>query len=313
MRKLALSSLALAALALAPLPGVLAQGGAGPVPPAPVPPVPVPPAAPQAPAMTPAASQALAQRLFDEAVRWVAKGQAGLAKVTDFTVALDARMIVDNTRHEGPMRLWLQLPDLFRQELTMSNVTTTKIMNRGMLYVREGTGTFRNMNRTADGAGSLKQAQEDMVRLEDLTKFLTLEGLKGPGVVFEFDGQRKPSGSYARKDGDQTWMKIVRKAPGKPNISFWLAHETDPQGLPRATYPGVVRVDGDPAQNVPTEDFILQDWTDSPPNQPRAYRYPRKIVAFQIKPGQEPLNFLNAVVEDLKINTGIDATRFEPR
>jgi len=310
MRTLALGTLALATLCAAPLPLLGAQGGAGPVPPAPVPP-PLP--APQAPAMDPAAGQAFAQRLFDEAVRWVAKGQAGLSKVTDFTVALDARYVVDNTRHEGPMRLWLQLPDLWRQEMTMSNVTTTKIMNRGMLYVREGNDAFRNMNRTADGAGALKQAQEDMIRLEDLTKFLTLEGLKGPGVTFEFDGQRKPWGSYARKDGDQTWLKIVRKAPGKPNISFWLAHEADAQGVARATYPGVVRVDGDPAQGVPTEDFILQDWADSPPNQPRAYRYPRKIVGFQIHPGKEPMNFLTAVVEDLKINTGIDATRFEPR
>lgn len=310
MRTLALGTLALATLCAAPLPLLGAQGGAGPVPPAPVPP-PLP--APQAPAMDPAAGQAFAQRLFDEAVRWVAKGQAGLSKVTDFTVALDARFELDNTRHEGPMRVWLQLPDLYRQELTMSNVTTTKVMNRGLLYVREGTGPFRPMNRTADGAGAVKQAQEDMVRLEDLTKFLTLEGLKGPGVVFEFDGRRKPSGTYARKDGDQTWMKIVRKAPGKPNITFWLAHEADAQGITRATYPGVVRVDGDAAQGIPTEDFILQDWVDSPPDQPRAYRYPRKIVAFQIKPGLEPINFLNAIVEDLKINTGIDATRFEPR
>ncbi|MFM8980299.1 MAG: hypothetical protein ACKOSS_07550 [Planctomycetia bacterium] len=313
MRSIALGSLALAALALAPQPGVLAQGGGGPVPPAPLPPTPVPPRVAPQPPMDAAAGQAYAQRLFDEAVRWVAKGQPGLAKVTDFTVSLDARYVVEATRHEGPMRLWLQLPDLYRQEMTMSNVTTTKIMNRGMLYVREGNDAFRNMNRTADGAGALKQAQEDMIRLEDLTKFLTLEGLKGPGVTFEFDGQRKPSGSYARKDGDQTWLKIVRKAPGKPNISFWLAHEADAQGVAHATYPGVVRVDGDPAQGVPTEDFILQDWADSPPNQPRAYRYPRKIVAFQIQPGKEPLNFLTAVVEDLKINTGIDATRFEPR
>lgn len=305
-RSLALASLALAGLTVCPLPSLSAQGGPGPV-----------AAPPQQPPQQPAANaaganQAFALRLFDEAVRWVAKGQQGITQVKDFTVALDAKFDLDGVRHEGPMRLWLQLPDLYRQEMTMSNSMTTKVMNRGNLYVRNATGAFTHMNRTADGAGSIRQVQDDMERLTDLTTFLTLEGLKGPGVVFEWEGEKSPSGTYARPDGG-TWAKIVRKAPGRPNIAFWLGHTRDAQGGMHATYPGVVRVDGDPVQNIPTEDFILQDWRDSPPDQPRAYRFPRRIMAFQIRPGQPSVNFLTAVVTDLKINTGIDPTRFEPR
>ncbi len=307
IRTLVLVPLSLAALALCPLPGLDAEGGAGPV-------APRPPAAPAPnPAPNPAGpNQAMALRLFDEAVRWVAKGAQGITQVRDFTVALDAKFDLDGTRHEGPMRLWLQLPDLYRQEMTMSSSMTTKVMNRGNLYVKDAAGQFRHMNRTPDGATSIKQVQDDMERLSDLTTFLTLEGLKGPGVVFEYEGEKSPSGSYARPDGG-TWAKIVRKAAGRPNIYFWLAHTKDAQGVMHATFPGVVRVDGEPASNIPTEDFLLQEWREAPPGQPRPYLFPRKILAFQIRPGQQPLNFLTAIVTDLKINTGIDPTRFEPR
>src|SRR5688572_1628188 len=84
-------------------------------PPAGQPPVGQPPAgAPGAP--VPGATHALASRLFDEAVQWVARGQAGIQKVRDFYVALDAYFALEGTKSEGPMRLWLQTPDLLRQE-----------------------------------------------------------------------------------------------------------------------------------------------------------------------------------------------------
>jgi hypothetical protein len=306
IRTLVLVPLSLAALALCPLPGLDAEGGAGPVAPRPPAPVPAP-----APAPNPAGPNQAMYRLFDGPCAG-AKGAQGITQVRDFTVALDAKFDLDGTRHEGPMRLWLQLPDLYRQEMTMSSSMTTKVMNRGNLYVKDSAGQFRHMNRTPDGATSIKQVQDDMERLSDLTTFLTLEGLKGPGVVFEYEGEKSPSGSYARPDGG-TWAKIVRKAAGRPNIYFWLAHTKDAQGVMHATFPGVVRVDGEPASNIPTEDFLLQEWREAPPGQPRPYLFPRKILAFQIRPGQQPLNFLTAIVTDLKINTGIDPTRFEPR
>ena len=71
-------------------------------------------------------------------------------------------------------------------------------------------------------------------------------------------------------------------------------------------------MDGDAAKNIPTEDYILKEWQDPPPDQPRAYRYPRKIQAWQILGQQQPVRFLSATVDDLKINAGIDPSRFLP-
>src|SRR5262245_62630727 len=105
-----------------------AQPPAGGQPPA----APNPGGVPAAPA--PGASQALASRLFDEAVQWVARGQAGIQKVRDFYVALDAKFELGDTHSEGPMRLWLQVPDLFRQEMTISNTPQTQILNKDQLW-----------------------------------------------------------------------------------------------------------------------------------------------------------------------------------
>ena len=170
---------------------------------------------------------------------------------------------------------------------------------------------LKHMNRTADGQGALQQAQEDRERLLTITTFLTLQGLKGPGVTFEYLGETNPSGSYARQEGG-SWAKLVRKAPGRPNITFWLAHVADAQGLMRATYPGVVRVDGEPQNNIPTEDYILQDWADRPSDPPRPLRFPRKILAFQIRPDQPPLNFLRAAVAHIEIDAAIHPPPYAP-
>lgn len=305
----------------APPAGPGGQPGARPVPGQPVPGQPVPaqpvpgqpPAVPGAgqPAPQPGAAQALAQRLFDESVRWVARGQQGIQQVRDFYVSLEAKLDLEQTHSEGPMRLWLQTPDLYRQEMTLSNSMQTKILNKGSLWIAGNDGKFVNMLRTADGANALRQANDDLERLVDITTFLTLQGLKGPGVTFESEGEKAPSGAYARPGGG-TWWKIVRKALGKPNITFWLAHFSDAAGTVHATFPGVVRVDGEPQSNIPTEDYLLQNWDDQPGEPARTFRYPRKILAFQSRPGQAAVNFLTAVVTDIKINQGIDATRFLP-
>jgi hypothetical protein len=301
---LLLPSVGLAALLALPLAPLAAQGGPGPTPPAGPPPAGAPAAQPNV---------VLGTRLFDEAVRWVAKGTQGIQQVRDFHISMEAKFELEGTRHEGPMRLWLQLPDLYRQEMTMSNTTTVKVLKAGNLWIRNQSGAFKHMNREgADGVNAVKQANDDLERLRDLTKFVTLEGLKGPGVTFEFEGEKQPSGDYARPDGG-TWAKIVRRSPGNPNIYFWLAHTKDAGGVMHASYPGVVRVDGIAAEQIPTEDFLLQGWAESPPGQPRPFLYPTKIRAFQVRPGQPPMLFLQAIVSDIKINTGIDPTRFEPR
>jgi hypothetical protein len=259
----------------------------------------------------PGASQALATRLFDESIRWVARGQAGIQKVSDFYVKLNAKFDLEATHSEGPMHLWLQTPDQFRQEMTLSNSRQTKILNRGRLWIAGQDGQFKDMLRTPDGASALKQANDDLERLVDITAFLTLQGLKGPGVTFESEGEKTPSGAFARPGGG-TWWKIVRKAQGRPDIFFWLAHEKDAAGVVHATYPGVVRVAGEPQNDIPTEDYLLQNWDDQPGDPPRSFRFPRKILAFQSRPGQPSVNFLTAIVEDIKINATIDQSRFVP-
>jgi hypothetical protein len=254
----------------------------------------------------PSASQALAARLFDESIRWVARGQDGIETVTDCYFKLNAKFDLENTHSEGPMLLWLQTPDQYRQELTISNSLQVKILNKERLWIAGSDGKFVDMLRTPDGASALEQANEDLKRLLDMTGFLTLRGLKGPGVTFESEGDK----SVARGGGG--WWKIVRKAPGRPNVYFWLAYTKDAAGIVHATYPAVVRMDGDPKDGTPTEDYLLQNWDDQPGDPPRTFRFARKILAFQTRPGKPSVNFLTAIVEDIRINATIDPARFYP-
>jgi hypothetical protein len=278
-----------------------------------------PPAPGQAPAPTPQSPRAplepddeLARRLFEDACRWIARGQPPVQRVRDITLHLDGKLDVVGMRHQGPIRQWLELPDLYRQELSTASSLITVVMNRGNLHVREDAGVFAHMNRSADGARAIRQVQDGIDRLSDLATLLTLEALKGPDVAFEWQGEKIPSGTFARPGGG-TWAKVVRKVQGRPDITFWLAHERDAEGKMRATYPGVVRLAGDPAQDIPTQDFLFQDWTDPPPDRPRAFRIPRKLLMFHPRADQQPVKVLSAVVTELEINTGIDPARFEVR
>jgi len=261
----------------------------------------------------PVRDPALGQRMFDDCVRWVALNQSqGIQRVQDFYTKLDAQMNLDSARHRGAMRIWWKGNDKFRWELTG---TSTKILNvnrqtnppRSRMWLIQG-GRVRRMHGTAEGAGAIKQLQEDSSRLGDLAQFITLRELKGPNVTFTFEGLTQGDGTYRGN-----WAKVVRRMPGAANITFWMAYMRDAQGQLRATYPGIVRVDGVPGR-YPTEDYILRDWQKSPEGQPRGFRYPRTIEAYSFMPGtgQAPARFLRATVQDIKINAGIDETRFSP-
>ena len=111
--------------------------------------------------------------------------------------------------------------------------------------------------------------------------FLTLKGL-GPGISFEFVGIKEGTGTYAGN-----WLKVVRHAPGRPDITFWLRSPRTPGREPR-------HVAGDRARRrrarkgCPTEDYILK--VGLAQSQPRAFRYPRVIGAAHDRPGsREPL------------------------
>jgi hypothetical protein len=281
--------------------------------PAPIPAAPAPAQAPpprEEPAHADLAHLPLGERLFEESRRWIANGAPSIDPLRDAHFSMEVKFELDGTRHEGPMRLWLQFPDLYRQELTMSVLTAVEVYKSGDLWRNDRGQGFKHMNREgADGLQHVRQTQDDLERVRDLTKLVTLEGLKGPGVTFEFQGERQPSGDFARHDGG-TWAKVVRRSPGSPNVYFWFAHMRDASGNLHATYPGVVRMDGIPMDRIPTEDYLLGAWTESARGERRR---PRTIRAFQVHQGERPALFLQALVTEIKLNAGIDPTLFEPR
>jgi hypothetical protein len=128
-------------------------------------------------------------------------------------------------------------------------------------------------------------------------------------VLFEFQGAVKGSKVY---EGD--WLKIARRSPDGRKITFWLAYEPGRDGQPTATWPGVVRVEGDAAAGLFTEDWILKSW-DLPSAQPRAFRYPTSVQAWRFaadKSSSSGQKFLTAILTDVQINQGVDGGKFAP-
>jgi hypothetical protein len=254
----------------------------------------------------------LGARYFDDAIRYVSRGGRGISRVQDFYAKLDAKLNLDEGQMEGQLRIWWQDPDRYRWELTSNNATTTKVLNANTGWMKTPDGRVQTLGRSSEGIRALGQLEQDRDRLSDVASFLAPETLKGPGVTFIYQGRRIGNGSY---EGD--WLKIVRKVSGKADITFWIAWTNDPKtGQVVGTWPGVVRVEGDPSQNIPTEDYILREW-DSPRSEKRTFRYPRRIQGFAIlidpKTGKSvPQPFLTAFVDDIKINAGIDASRWAP-
>ncbi len=293
------SFLLLGILAFAAPAPLLAQGGPGGT-------APAAPPAKQDPAL------AWGARFFDDAIRYVARGRAAMPQVNDFYAKLDAKIELDTSRQEGLMRLWYKAPGMFRQELSTNGGTTTKILKGEEGWIRTPQGRVDSLAFTPEGQKTIKQLKDDRDRISDLASFLTLQALKGPGVTFHFDGYKKGSGTYAGN-----WIKITRRAPSKTNIVFWLAYERTGENSVRATWPGIVRVEGDPSKNYPTEDYILKEWDSQLSQTSREFRYPRRIEAYSILKDAQgrtvPTRFLFAIVDDIKINAGIDATRFSAK
>ena len=253
------------------------------------------------------ANQRLGAQIFEQCVRWVAAGGRGITQTTDFHIGVTAELDLDSARHRGPMALWWKSPDKYRQELTTGQRTTTKILNGEFMWIVHPSARVQRMHGTSEGAGAIRQLKEDRARMADLAQFITLRSLQGPNVVFDFVGERTGSGSYAGR-----WLKITRRARGAATMHFWIAYTKDAQGAYVAQYPGVVRIDGDAARRIPTEDFILRDWVRSPQGQPQAYMYPRSIEAFSQVARERPVRFLKATVNSIRINAGIRDDLFKP-
>ncbi|MCA9317061.1 MAG: hypothetical protein H6806_12145 [Planctomycetes bacterium] len=263
--------------------------------------------APPPPAGAPVASPDMGLTLFDQCVRWVSMGGQGIQQTTDFYINIIAELDLDTMTHRGPMRLWWQAPDRFRQELTVSRNVTTKILNGDRLWIVDPRGRAQRMHGTAGGVSAIRQLKEDRDRLGDLAQFLTLRSLMGDGAQFFFEGEKEGNGSYAGR-----WLKLRRVAPGAAEMHFWLAFQRGADGGYQATWPGIVRILGDPSRNLPTEDYILRSWKDPQRGAGQSFRYPEQIDAYSLLPGRAPLRFLRATVRDIKINVGIDPARFLP-
>lgn len=248
---------------------------------------------------------------FDQAVRWVSDGKAGIHKVADFYADLaDVQFKVEGSHHEGYMRLWLKTPDKYRLELRPGRAmqrVTTKLLDGNLMWILHPNGNVQRMHGRPDGARAVAQLQDDRKRLADLARFLALEGLKGPGVQFINEGYRKGSGTFAGN-----WMKVRRRLKGAPDMTFHLGYtrdRNDPTGRNiTCTYPGVVTVEGDPRLNEPTEYYLLKNWKRGP-----QFRYPGKIEAYsQTRPGGAMNRFLLAFPDDIRINTGLTNELFAP-
>jgi hypothetical protein len=252
-------------------------------------------------------NRVLGSALFEQCIRWVARGHEGMTATRDFHIRVLAELELEGARHQGPMSLWWKAPDKYRVELTTGGRTTTKILNGPFLWIVHPDGHVQRMHGTSEGAAAIKQLGEDRDRMSDLARFITLRSLKGPGVAFTFEGEKHGNGLYAGN-----WLKVTRSAPGLGTMHFWLAYTKDAAGRYLASWPGIVRIDGDPRQRIPTEDYILRDWAQSPAGQPESYRYPRSIQALSLEPGQAPVRFLKARVQDIRINGGISDLKFRP-
>ncbi len=248
---------------------------------------------------------------FDQSVNWVNDGKPGIHQVTDFYADLaDVQFNVEGNHHEGYMRLWLKAPGKYRLELRPGKPMqrlTTKILAGENMWILHPNGRVQPMHGRPDGVTAIGQMKRDRRRLEELSRFLTLEGLKGAGVQFYYEGPREGSGTFAGK-----WIKIRRRIPQGADVTFHLAYQRDPRDSSGrrvvCTYPGVVTVVGDPRRGEPTEYYVLKNWQRGP-----QFRYPRRIEAYtQSAPGATPRRFLLAFPNDIRINTRLADSLFAP-
>lgn len=254
-------------------------------------------------------------RLFDQAISWVNDGKPGVNKTDSFYADLhDVQLEVDDSHQEGYLRLWFQAPDKFRQEwrqtrqLTAQTPITTKILRGERMWVVSANGVPRRIHGTAEGAKAVKQLQRDRDRLADIAKFMTIEGLKGPSVTFEYMGPKSGTGTFG---GD--WVKIVRTFPGGAEMEFFFAYEVaevnGQKRVSKATYPGVVVVKGDAARRERTEAYVLSNWKKGV-----QFKYPGKIEAFHRRDwvaNDQYRRFLLAFPMDIRVNPRILPARFD--
>ena len=245
---------------------------------------------------------------FDQAVSWVSAGRGKIPQVNNFYCDLeDVQMKVDAQHQEGFVRLWFQNPNKYRFEIRphkpLKN-TTTKILNGDKMWIVSAEGRVTRMHGKEGGAKAISQLRKDRTRLADLSKFVTLQGLKGPGVKFSFEGKKKGTSTFAGK-----WVQITREVPDGATIIFFFAYEEDQYGrIRRINHPGIVTVVGRAERGEPTEYYLLQEWKQGP-----QFRYPGRIVAFtQARPRAKMKRFLLAFPNVIRVNAQLKEKTFSP-
>jgi hypothetical protein len=244
---------------------------------------------------------------FEQAVQFVNDGKPGIHTVENFFVDLADVQITDGRNtHSGYLRLWFATPDRFRWEQRPSaemTGVTTKILSGDQLWIVTPDNRLQRMHGSAEGLQAIEQLKADRKRLYDLARFLTLEGLKGPGVEFQYEGVARGSLEFA---GER--LKVRRRIPGGGDMIFYLAMHRGADGQVTARQPEIVTLVGNPERNEPTEIFLLTQWTQGP-----QFRYPSRIQAFrQATPSAAPTRFLLAFPSDIRVNAEIAAGIFEP-
>lgn len=253
---------------------------------------------------------------FDQSAAWVGNGQQGIGVLRTFYAdLLDVQFKRGKSSNEARMRIWLQTPDKYRVEMRRSNnarEVTTKILDGSRMWITAPDGQTSRIHGRPDGAAAVEQLQRDRKLLMGLANFLTLKGLKGPGVRFMHEGTTVETGLLKG-----SWLKVRRISPEGGEMIFRFGYERDPrtQAL-RVTRPGIVTIPGEASRKRATEHYLLEDWKRGPefryPGRIRAFRQPLPQAAVQDGPKPRMKRFLVAFPRVIRVNTKLNPALFAP-
>lgn len=259
---------------------------------------------PAAPAQTETETQKEGRRLFAEAVAWVTGGREDRGTVRSMHVAVED---LDMDRHQGHLKVWYQEPDRFRIETSqvLGRPPGIKLLAGDRMWNSpdpgfRGTRRWISMRRMGpEGLAALGQLKEDRDRFVRLTRFVSLGGFMGKGVVFESLGPA----AFAQGHLKGRWVKVRRRAPGGERLSFLLATERGPDGGLRATWPGAVLTAA--AKDRPADHVVLKHWTRG--------GHPRRVERWQADARGVFRAVMSGHLAAVQVNAPIPPEHFEPR
>jgi hypothetical protein len=248
------------------------------------------------------------RKFFEQAIRYVSRDRLFRPRIADFEVRLDAKLEVEGAAHEGQMRFWYSGAGGFRWDTKGREGTTSMVLNGEKGWLQAADGRTKTLGTSREDREWMRGVRAQRAWVGELADVIALQPLRGGGARFRFDGYKRGSGTYAGE-----WAKVTRLAPGQRDMLFWFAYERGSGNEVTVTWPGIVRIEGNP--QYPTEDYILREWDSEHLPERTRFRYPRRIEAYAImKDDQErpaPRRFFFAIVEDIRFNAGFDAKAFD--